>query len=97
MDIKILEVSFVLSCYIGKRYYFIYYFFVFPICGYVIFFDFMCDWYCFVSLRIMYWPLHSVSLDCPLLIAPSIFSNVVLPNAASFSGLSIVDCPFCIL
>ena len=48
MDIKILEVSFVLSCYIGKRYYFIYYFFVFPICGYVIFFDFMCDWYCFV-------------------------------------------------
>jgi hypothetical protein len=38
-----------------------------------------------------------VSLDCLFLIAPSVFSNVYLscvPNVASFSGLSIFDCPF---
>jgi hypothetical protein len=41
-----------------------------------------------------------VSLDCPLLIAPSVFSNVYLScvsYVASFSGLSFVDCPFGIL
>jgi hypothetical protein len=41
-----------------------------------------------------------VSLDCPFLIAPSVFSNVYLsyvPYVASFSGLSIFDCPFGIL
>ena len=37
-----------------------------------------------------------VSLDCPLLIAHSIFSNIYCISA-SFSGLSIVDCPFGIL
>jgi hypothetical protein len=45
-----------------------------------------------------------VSLDSPFLISPSIFSNVYLlpmvclvtsvPNVASVSGLSILDCPF---
>jgi hypothetical protein len=41
-----------------------------------------------------------VSLECLLLIAPSVFSNVYLsclPYVTSFSGLSIVDCPFGIL
>jgi hypothetical protein len=41
-----------------------------------------------------------VSLDCPFLIAPSVFSNVYLscvPYVASFSGLPILDCPFGIL
>ena len=33
--------------------------------------------FCFVFLRLVY-PMLSVSLDCPLLIAPSVFSNVYL-------------------
>jgi hypothetical protein len=50
-------------------------------------------------LRLVY-PMLSVSLDCLFLIAPSVFSNVYLscvPYVASFSGLSIFDCPFGIL
>ena len=49
------------------------------------------------------YPVLPVSLDCPFLIAPSVFSNVYfrpvscVPGVASFSGLSILDCPFCIL
>jgi len=39
-----------------------------------------------------------VSLDYQSLIAPSVFSNVYcVPYGASFSGLSIIDCPFGIL
>ena len=44
-----------------------------------------------------------VSLDCPFLIAPSVFSNdyfrpvSCVPGVASFSGLSFFDCPFGIL
>jgi hypothetical protein len=41
-----------------------------------------------------------VSLDCPFLIVPSVFSNVYLAYVlydASFSGLSFFDCPFGIL
>ena len=45
----------------------------------------------------LFYLMLPVSLDCPLLIAPSVFSNVFLPNVATFSGLSIVDCPFDIL
>jgi hypothetical protein len=45
------------------------------------------------------YPLLPVSLDCPSLIAPSVFSNVYLfclssscvPYVASFSGLSFFD------
>ncbi len=33
--------------------------------------------FCFVFLRLLY-PLLSVSLDCPFLITPSVFSNVYL-------------------
>ena len=33
--------------------------------------------FCLVFLRLVY-PMLSVSLDCPFLIAPSIFSNVYL-------------------
>jgi hypothetical protein len=43
----------------------------------------------FVFLRLGYTML-SVSLDCPYLIAPSSWIHYV----ASFSGLSIFDCPF---
>ena len=42
-------------------------------------------------------PMLPVSLDCPFLVAPSVFSNVYLscvPNVESVSGLSILDCPF---
>ena len=54
------------------------------------------------SLTFIYlvYPMLPVSLDCLFLIAPSVFSNVYLscvPNVASFSGLSIFDCPFGIL
>ena len=54
---------------------------------------------CFVCLRPVYSMLP-VSLDCPFLIAPSVFSNICyrpvscVPSVASFSGLSIFDCPF---
>jgi hypothetical protein len=43
------------------------------------------------------YPMLPVSLDCPFLTAPSVFSNVYLscvPYVASFSGLPIFDCPF---
>jgi len=43
----------------------------------------------FVCLRLGYTMLP-VSLDCPYLIAPSSWTHYV----ASFSGLSIFDCPF---
>ena len=54
---------------------------------------------CFVCLRLVYTMLP-VSLDCPFLIAPSVFSNIYLfcfssscvPYVASFSGLSICVC-----
>jgi hypothetical protein len=39
----------------------------------------------------------TVSLDCPLLIVPSVFSSSCVANVASVSGLSIVDCPFSII
>jgi hypothetical protein len=53
----------------------------------------------FVCLRVV-CPMLPVSMDCPFLIAPSVFSNVYLscvPYVASFYGLSIFDCPFGIL
>jgi hypothetical protein len=44
------------------------------------------------------YPMLPVSLDCPFLIAISVFSNLspvaCLPNVGSFFGLSILDCPF---
>jgi hypothetical protein len=40
------------------------------------------------------WPMLPVSLDCPLLIAPSVFSSSCVANVSSVSGLSIVDCPW---
>jgi hypothetical protein len=54
------------------------------------------------SLTFIYLVYHMlpVSLDCPYLIAPSVFSNVYLscvPYVASFSGLSSFDCPFSVL
>ena len=62
--------------------------------------------FCLIFLRLVYVML-SVSLDCPLLIASSAFSNVYInlcclssscvPNVANFSGLSISDCLFGIL
>ena len=42
-----------------------------------------------LPLRLVY-PMLPVSLDCPCLIAPS----SCVPYVASFSGLSIFDCPF---
>ena len=41
--------------------------------------------FCFVFLRLVY-PMLSISLDCPFLIAPSVFSNVYLSVS--------LDCPF---
>ena len=46
------------------------------------------------------YPVLPVSLDCPFLIVPSVFSNVYfrpvscVPGVSSVSGLSILDCPF---
>ena len=59
---------------------------------------------CFPCLRLVY-PMLPVSLECPFLVAPSVFSNVYLfcfssscvSYVTSFSGLSIFDCPFGIL
>jgi hypothetical protein len=56
-------------------------------------------YFCFVCLRPVY-PMLPVSLDCQFFIAPSVFSNIYyrpvscVPSVASFSGLSIFDCPF---
>jgi hypothetical protein len=61
---------------------------------------------CFVCLRPVYptfifalflvYQVLPVALDCPILITPSVFSNVYFhpPDVASVSGLSILDCPF---
>ena len=49
----------------------------------------------FVFLRLVY-PMLSVSLDCPFLIAPSVFSNIYLscvPFVVSFSRLSFLIAP----
>jgi hypothetical protein len=54
--------------------------------------------FCFVFLRLVY-PMLPVSLNCPYVITPSIFSSVYfcpvscVPYVAIFSGLSIMDCP----
>jgi hypothetical protein len=48
-------------------------------------------------LFVFVYQMLPVSLDCPFLTAPSVFSNVYLscvPYVASFSGLPIFDCPF---
>ena len=55
--------------------------------------------YSLTFIYLMYTMLP-VSLDCPFLIVPSVFSNVYLSYVhyvASFSGLSIFYCPFGIL
>jgi hypothetical protein len=67
-----------------------------------------CVFVLFVFVLCLVCPMLPVSLDCPFLIAPSIFSNVYLfvclfvclravscvPNVPSVCGLSILDCPF---
>jgi hypothetical protein len=53
--------------------------------------------FCLSSSCVLCAQMLPVSLDCPFLIALSVFSNVYLscvPYVASFSGLSIFDCPF---
>ena len=63
------------------------------------------DLFClFVVVLYIVCPMLPVSLDCPYLIVPSVFSNVYLlcpvscmPNVACFSGLSILDCSFSFL
>jgi len=53
-----------------------------------------------VCLRSVSYPILPVFLDCPFMIAPSVFSHVCLrpvsclPNITSVSGLSIHDNPF---
>ena len=50
----------------------------------------------FVLFVLCTYTMLPVSLDCPFLIVPSVFSNVYLScvhYVASFSGLSIFDCP----
>jgi hypothetical protein len=54
------------------------------------------------SLTFIYlvYPMLPFSLAYPFLITPSVFSNVYLScviYVAIFSGLSISDCPFCVL
>ena len=44
---------------------------------------------CCILLRIVY-PTLSVSLDCPLLIAPSVFSNVYLQTRISIKFIYII-------
>ena len=54
----------------------------------------------FIFVLCLVYPALPVSLDCPFLIAPSVFSNVYfrpvscVPGFTSVSGLSILDCPF---
>ena len=54
----------------------------------------------YIFVPCLLYPVLPVSLDCPFLIAPSIFSNVYfrpvscVPGVTSVSGLSILDCPF---
>ena len=61
-------------------------------------FSFLCRNFSFVRLRPVY-PMLSVSLDYPFLIAPSLFSSSSprVPNVASVSGLPILDCPIAFL
>ena len=79
-------------------------------CVFALFVFVMCTQYCqflwivlFLlplrySLTFIVYPMLPVSLDCPFLIAPSVFSNVYCVHyVASFSGLSFFDCPFGIL
>ena len=49
---------------------------------------------CFVCLRLVY-PMLPVSLDC--VVCLFCLSSSCVPYVASFSGLSIFDCPFGIL
>jgi hypothetical protein len=64
---------------------------------------YMCLWivHSWLQLRfslpfIFILPVLQVSLDCPFLIAPSVFSNVYfhLAGVTSVSGWSILDCTF---
>jgi hypothetical protein len=52
----------------------------------------------FVLVMCLVHPMLAVSLDCPFLIAYSVFSNVYLErmfsNVSNFSWLFILDCPF---
>jgi hypothetical protein len=54
----------------------------------------------FVFVLCLVFPMLPVSLDCPFLIAPGFVCLPpvsCVPNVASFSGLSILDCPlFCL-
>ena len=61
-----------------------------------------CAVFLFCLCSSMSMSMSPVSRDCLFLIAPSVFSSICLslscvPYVASFSGLSIFDCPFCIL
>jgi hypothetical protein len=57
----------------------------------------------FIFVLCLVYPVLPFSLDCPFLIASSVFANVYfrsvscVPGVASFSGLSFFDCPFGIL
>ena len=56
-------------------------------------------WYALTFIYLEY-PMLPVSLDCPFLIAPMVFSNVYLscvPYVTSISGLSFFNCPHGIL
>jgi hypothetical protein len=57
------------------------------VCLRVVVYNISCLCFCFVCLRLVY-PVLPVSLNCPVLIAPSVFSNVYLscvPCVACFS------------
>jgi hypothetical protein len=54
-----------------------------------------CVVFCFVCLRLVVYPMLSVSLDCFCFVCLRLVSCV--PYVVSFSGLYIVDCPFGIL
>ena len=57
----------------------------------------LCFFPIFLLLCLVF-PILAVSLDCPFLIDPLVFSNLrpvfCVPNIGSVSGLSILDCPF---
>ena len=57
-------------------------------------FVYACVWWCLthsvlccVFLRLVY-PVLQVSLDCPFLTAPSVFSNVCLPHMSNILSLT---------
>ena len=50
----------------------------------------LCCVLCFACLRLVY-PMLPVSLDCPFLIAPSVFSNVYLSKGSRVILAIIVD------